>query len=149
MRWEIAQSLAARIPCSRVNLVSSCGVCFISTLKRRSALHNTLCGTFDATITPPALEELCINTLRFLAVDMVQKANLCHPGLAMGSASMACAFWDRALKFNPRDPGSPDRDRFVLSTRHGCALLYALFHVTGFTIWKWVQRARSVDQAER
>ena len=82
----------------------------------------------------PALDELCINTLRFLAVDMVQKANSGHPGLPMGSASMAYALWDRSLKFNPHDPYWPDRDRFVLSAGHGCALLYALLHVTGFDL---------------
>jgi transketolase len=85
-------------------------------------------------IAPPALDELCINTLRFLAVDMVQKANSGHPGLPMGSASMAYALWDRSLKFNPRDPRWPDRDRFVLSAGHGCALQYALLHVTGYDL---------------
>ena len=74
------------------------------------------------------------NTLRFLAVDMVQKANSGHPGLSLGSAAMAYALWDRLLKFNPRDPLWPDRDRFVLSAGHGCALLYALLHVTGFDL---------------
>jgi transketolase len=91
-------------------------------------------ATLSTTIAPPALDELCINTLRFLAVDMVQKANSGHPGLPMGSAAMAYALWDRSLKFNPRDPQWPDRDRFVLSAGHGCALLYALLHVTGFDL---------------
>jgi len=85
-------------------------------------------------IAPPALDELCINTLRFLAVDMVQKANSGHPGLPLGSAAMAYTLWDRRLKFNPRDPLWPDRDRFILSAGHGCALLYALLHVTGFDL---------------
>jgi len=85
-------------------------------------------------IAPPALDELCINTLRFLAVDMVQKANSGHPGLPLGSAAMAYTLWDRLLKFNPRDPLWPDRDRFLLSAGHGCALLYALLHVTGFDL---------------
>ena len=85
-------------------------------------------------IAAPALDALCINTLRFLAVDMVQKAKSGHPGLPLGSASMAYALWDRSLKFNPRDPQWPDRDRFVLSAGHGCALLYALLHVTGFDL---------------
>jgi transketolase len=80
------------------------------------------------------LDELCINTLRFLAVDMVQKANSGHPGLPMGSAAMAYTLWDRSLKYNPRDPHWPDRDRFILSAGHGCALLYALLHVTGFDL---------------
>jgi transketolase len=82
----------------------------------------------------PALDEICVNTLRMLAVDMVQKANSGHPGLPMGAAAMAYALWDRLLKFNPRDPQWPDRDRFVLSAGHGCALLYALLHVTGFDL---------------
>jgi transketolase len=94
----------------------------------------TSSATLSTTIAPPALDELCINTLRFLAVDMVQKADSGHPGLPMGSASMAYALWDRSLKFNPHDPEWPDRDRFVLSAGHGCALLYALLHVTGFDL---------------
>ena len=91
-------------------------------------------ATVATTIAPPELDELCINTLRFLAVDMVQKANSGHPGLPMGSAAMAYALWDRSLKFNPHDPHWPDRDRFILSAGHGCALLYALLHVTGFDL---------------
>ena len=90
--------------------------------------------TAVATIAPPELDELCVNTLRFLAVDAVQKAESGHPGLPMGSASMAYTLWDRVLKFNPNDPAWPDRDRFVLSAGHGCALLYALLHVTGFDL---------------
>jgi len=90
--------------------------------------------TLSPTLASSALDELCINTLRFLAVDMVQKANSGHPGLPMGSAAMAYALWDRSLKFNPRDPLWPDRDRFILSAGHGCALLYALLHVTGFDL---------------
>lgn len=88
----------------------------------------------SAAISPPELDDLCINTLRFLAVDMVQKANSGHPGLPLGSAAMAYTLWDRFLKVNPRDPHWPDRDRFVLSPGHGSALLYALLHVTGFAL---------------
>jgi transketolase len=86
---------------------------------------------------PPAghaLDELCVNTLRFLVVDMVQQANSGDPGLPLGPAAMAHAFWDRSLRFNPRDPMWPNRDRFVLSAGHGCALLYALLHVSGFDL---------------
>jgi transketolase len=90
--------------------------------------------TLSTTLASPALDEMCINTLRFLAVDMVQKAKSGHPGLPLGSAAMAYTLWDRFLKFNPRDPFWPDRDRFVLSAGHGCALLYALLHVTGFDL---------------
>ena len=92
--------------------------CLISTLKGK-AHPTTTSAALLTTIAPPSLNELCINTLRFLAVDMVQKANSGHPGLPMGSASMAYALWDRSLKFNPRDPDWPDRDRFVLSAGHG------------------------------
>jgi transketolase len=75
----------------------------------------TSSATLAGVVAPPALDQLCINTLRFLAVDMVQKANSGHPGLPMGSATMAYTLWDRSLKFNPHDPHWPDRDRFVLS----------------------------------
>ena len=88
----------------------------------------------STTLAPPELDDLCINTIRFLAVDMVQKAKSGHPGLPLGSAAMAYALWDRFLKFNPSDPLWPDRDRFILSAGHGCALLYALLHVTGFDL---------------
>jgi transketolase len=84
--------------------------------------------------TPLELDELCVNTLRFLSVDMVQKANSGHPGLPLGSASMAHPLWDRSLKFNPRDLMWTNRDRFVLSAGHGCAMLYSLLHVTGFEL---------------
>ena len=79
-------------------------------------------------------EDLSINTLRFLAVDMVQKANSGHPGLPMGAATMAYTLWDRFLCFDPSEPSWPDRDRFVLSAGHGCALLYSLLHLTGYDL---------------
>lgn len=87
-----------------------------------------------SSMTQTELDSLCVNALRFLAVDMVQKAGSGHPGLPLGAASMAYALWDRFLKFNPRDPQWPDRDRFVLSAGHGCALLYSLLHLTGFDL---------------
>jgi len=80
------------------------------------------------------LDLKCINTLRFLAVDAVERANSGHPGLPMGSAALAYTLWDRFLKFNPKDPAWPDRDRFVLSAGHGSMLLYALLHLTGFDL---------------
>lgn len=85
-------------------------------------------------ISSAKLDDLCVNTLRFLAVDAVQKAKSGHPGLPMGSAALAYALWDRFLTVNPSDPHWPDRDRFVLSAGHGCALLYALLHLTGFDL---------------
>ena len=80
------------------------------------------------------LDQQCIDTLRFLAVDMVQKADSGHPGLPLGAAPMAYVLWDRYLKHNPRNPLWPDRDRFVLSAGHGSALLYALLFLTGYAL---------------
>jgi transketolase len=81
-----------------------------------------------------ALDELCINTLRTLSIDAVQKANSGHPGLPLGAAPMAYVLWQNHLRHNPRDPHWPDRDRFVLSAGHGSMLLYALLHLTGYDL---------------
>jgi transketolase len=75
-----------------------------------------------------------INTLRFLSADMVQKANSGHPGLPMGCAAIAYTIWTRHLRHNPLNPTWPDRDRFILSGGHGCALLYSLLHLTGYNL---------------
>src|ERR1700687_2480673 len=77
------------------------------------------------------LDQLCINTMRFLSVDAVQKAKSGHPGMPLGAASMAYTLWTRFLKHNPRNPDWFDRDRFVLSAGHGSMLLYSLLHLTG------------------
>jgi transketolase len=84
--------------------------------------------------SPSALDDLCINTIRFLAVDAVQKANSGHPGMPMGAAPMAYVLWTRYLRHNPVNPGWFDRDRFVLSAGHGSMLLYALLHLTGYDL---------------
>jgi len=81
-----------------------------------------------------AFDQLCINTIRMLAVDAVQKANSGHPGMPMGAASMAYVLWTRFLKHNPANPRWPDRDRFVLSAGHGSMLLYSLLHLTGYDL---------------
>jgi transketolase len=78
------------------------------------------------------LDELCINTIRMLAVDAVEAAKSGHPGLPMGAAPMAYVLWTHFLKHNPKDPEWPDRDRFVLSAGHGSMLLYALLHLSGY-----------------
>ncbi|MCK4803937.1 MAG: transketolase, partial [Spirochaetes bacterium] len=78
------------------------------------------------------IESRAINTIRFLAVDAIQKANSGHPGLPMGAAPMAYILWKDFLKHNPKNPEWPDRDRFVLSAGHASALLYALLHLTGY-----------------
>jgi transketolase len=77
-------------------------------------------------------DQQCINTLRLLSVDMVQKANSGHPGLPLGAAAMAYVPWTRDLKHNPKNPLWADRDRFVLSAGHGSALLYSLLYLTGY-----------------
>jgi transketolase len=80
------------------------------------------------------IDELCINTLRMLAVDAVEEAQSGHAGLPMGAAPMAYVLWSHFLKHNPRDPQWPDRDRFVLSAGHGSMLLYGLLHLTGYDV---------------
>jgi transketolase len=83
---------------------------------------------------PNELDQLSINTIRFLSVDAVQKANSGHPGLPMGAAPMAYLLWTRFLKHDPAEPKWPDRDRFVLSGGHGSMLLYSLLHLTGYDL---------------
>lgn len=81
-----------------------------------------------------SLDQLCINTIRFLSVDAVQQANSGHPGLPMGAAPMAYVLWTKFLRHSPRNPGWPDRDRFVLSAGHGSMLLYSLLHLNGYDL---------------
>ncbi|MBN1368916.1 MAG: transketolase [Dehalococcoidaceae bacterium] len=78
------------------------------------------------------LDELCINALRFLSIDAVEKARSGHPGAPMGMAVMAYTLWHKHLRHDPHEPGWPDRDRFVLSAGHASALLYSLLHLYGY-----------------
>jgi len=80
------------------------------------------------------LDQLCINTIRFLSADGVQQANSGHPGLPMGTAPMAYTVWTRHLRHNPANPAWPNRDRFILSGGHGCMLVYSLLHLTGYDL---------------
>jgi len=80
------------------------------------------------------LDHLCVNALRFLAVDEVEKAKSGHPGLPLGAAPMAYVLWDRFLRHYPLNPAWQNRDRFILSAGHGCALLYALLYLTGYDL---------------
>jgi transketolase len=84
--------------------------------------------------TSTNLQERAINTLRFLSVDAVQKANSGHPGLPMGTAALAYTLWTHHLRFNPQDPDWPNRDRFILSGGHGSMLLYSLLYLTGYDV---------------
>src|SRR5437660_3734193 len=81
-----------------------------------------------------SLDQLCINSIRVLAIDAVQKANSGHPGMPMGMAPTAYVLWTRFLRHNPANPKWYGRDRFVLSAGHGSMLLYAMLHLTGYDL---------------
>ena len=82
----------------------------------------------------PELDQLCINTIRALTLDAVQKAQSGHPGLPLGAAPMAYVLWTRFLRHNPRNPKWENRDRFLLSAGHGSMLLYSLLYLTGYDL---------------
>jgi transketolase len=86
------------------------------------------------TVDQAKLDQLCVNTIRMLAIDAVEKAKSGHPGMPMGAAPMAYILWTRFLKHHPANPKWPDRDRFVLSAGHGSMLLYSLLHLTGYDV---------------
>src|SRR5256885_416874 len=79
----------------------------------------------------PAADQLCIDTIRTLAIDAVEKANSGHPGTPMAMAPVAYTLWQRFLRYDPGDPLWPNRDRFVLSAGHASMLLYAMLHLSG------------------
>ena len=89
--------------------------------------------TLDNPQTKP-LDQLCINTIRTLAMDGVQKANSGHPGAPMGLAPVGYWLWEKFLRHSPSNPQWPNRDRFVLSGGHGSMLLYSLLHLTGYDL---------------
>jgi transketolase len=80
------------------------------------------------------LDDLCVNTIRMLAADMVEAANSGHPGMPLGAAPLAYVLFTRFMRFNPKNPAWPGRDRFVLSAGHGSALQYALLHLCGYDL---------------
>src|SRR5256886_11995546 len=86
------------------------------------------------TNSTPELDHLCINTIRALTIDAVQKAKSGHPGLPLGAAPMAYALWTKFMRYNPRNPKWENRDRFLLSAGHGCMLLYSLLYLTGYDL---------------
>lgn len=86
------------------------------------------------TFSPSSIDQVCINAIRSLSIDAVQKANSGHPGMPLGAAPMAYILWDRFLKHNPATPGWFNRDRFILSAGHGSMLLYSLLHLTGYDL---------------
>jgi transketolase len=91
-------------------------------------------GTHEKEPVNDELDQLAVNTIRFLSVDAVQHANSGHPGLPLDAAPMAYVLWRRYLKFNPRNPGWFDRDRFILSAGHGSMLLYSLLYLSGYDL---------------
>src|SRR5216683_3100695 len=142
--WPSTRAVAASIPMRLTRPRQHRSIaCFLMCLHiqglRRLCQGATLAGTSGApytarepTVTEQSLEERAINTIRFLSVDAVQKANSGHPGLPMGAAAPAYVLWTRFMHHNPSDPSWPDRDRFVLSAGHGSMLLYSLLHLTGY-----------------
>jgi transketolase len=83
---------------------------------------------------PDNIDELCINTIRFLSVDAVQKANSGHPGLPLDAAAMGYVLWNQFMRYNPKNPLWFNRDRFLLSAGHGSMLLYSLLYLTGYDL---------------
>src|SRR3990170_1077384 len=81
-----------------------------------------------------SIDQLCVNTIRMLCVDAVEKAKSGHPGAPMGLAPAAYVLWTRFLRHNPKNPSWPDRDRFALSAGHGSMLLYSMLHLTGYDL---------------
>ncbi|PYS93471.1 MAG: transketolase [Acidobacteria bacterium] len=86
------------------------------------------------TNTTPELDQLCINTIRALSIDAVQRAESGHPGLPLGCAPLAYVLWTRFMRYNPKNPKWANRDRFLLSAGHGSMLLYSLLHLTGYDL---------------
>ena len=83
-------------------------------------------------VATQSIQELCINSISFLAVDAIEKSKSGHPGLPMGAAPMAFVLWDSFMRYNPKNPQWFNRDRFVLSAGHGSMLQYALLYLTGY-----------------
>ncbi|MBX5478612.1 MAG: transketolase [Pyrinomonas methylaliphatogenes] len=103
-------------------------------LRETSSVRRKFEVSTQAVSTQTALDQLCINTIRTLALDAVQQAKSGHPGLPMGAAPMAYVLWTRFLRHNPRNPKWANRDRFLLSAGHGSMLLYALLYLTGYDL---------------
>ena len=80
------------------------------------------------------IQEACVQTLRFLAADEVEKAKSGHPGFPLGTAPLMYTFWDKFMRYNPANPNWFNRDRFILSPGHGSALLYAMLHLAGYDV---------------
>jgi transketolase len=103
-------------------------------LRQKGELMSQALMTDEGATHDAKLDQLCINTIRTLAMDGVQQANSGHPGTPMALAPVAYILWDRYLRHNPRNPQWPNRDRFVLSAGHASMLLYAMLHLSGYDL---------------
>lgn len=97
-------------------------------------MSEVLAGAKERETEDPQTVELCVNTIRMLAVDAVEKAQSGHPGTPMEAAPMAYELWTRIMRYNPKNPDWPNRDRFVLSAGHSSMLLYAMLHLCGYDL---------------
>src|SRR5215467_13207337 len=97
-------------------------------------MPTTILAKEPAAATATDLEKLCIDTVRVLAADAVQKANSGHPGTPMATAPMGHVLWTKAMNYNAKNPEWANRDRFVLSAGHACMLQYAFLYLTGYDI---------------
>jgi transketolase len=130
-----ASSLSSTSTLSFPTLKPSCKPATSSSGSRRRNATTTIRATAVETLDKTAevsLVEKSVNTIRFLAIDAVEKANSGHPGLPMGCAPMGHILYDEIMRYNPKNPSWFNRDRFVLSAGHGCMLQYALLHLAGY-----------------
>ena len=100
--------------------------------RRQRVVRAAAVETLEGKAAAGELLEKSVNTIRFLAIDAVEKANSGHPGLPMGCAPMGHILYDEVMRYNPKNPYWFNRDRFVLSAGHGCMLQYALLHLAGY-----------------
>ena len=100
--------------------------------RRQRVVRAAAVETLEGKAATGELLEKSVNTIRFLAIDAVEKANSGHPGLPMGCAPMGHILYDEVMRYNPKNPYWFNRDRFVLSAGHGCMLQYALLHLAGY-----------------
>ncbi|KAJ3672519.1 hypothetical protein LUZ60_007240 [Juncus effusus] len=100
--------------------------------RRAQSVRAAAVETLQGAVAADPLVEKSVNTIRFLAIDAVEKANSGHPGLPMGCAPMGHILYDEVMRYNPKNPYWFNRDRFVLSAGHGCMLQYALLHLAGY-----------------
>lgn len=136
--FRLLSSLAGRgvrspLPARRAPAAAS------SSRRRQSVVRAAAVEALEGKAATGELLDKSVNTIRFLAIDAVEKANSGHPGLPMGCAPMGHILYDEVMRYNPKNPYWFNRDRFVLSAGHGCMLQYALLHLAGYDsvkVWR-------------